>query len=172
VRRADVIRYYIRNPAAAEATLSAARRRASETRQNVEQPSPCPCLVAAVPELMFASRLCAAGQALGVAVRAARSRDELLDAARQCSGVIVEMTLEWDDPAALIALLKSSTPAKPVLAFFPHVQTELKRAAQAAGADRIAPRSQFERAMRDFFAEVFAPRRRAADDGPGEANAD
>lgn len=138
----------------------------------MERQSPRRSLVAAVPELMFASRLAAAGRALGVDVRTVRSRTNMLAELAQSSGAIVEMTVDWDDPAALIALLKSSAPAKPVLAFFPHVQAELKRAAQAAGADRIAPRSQFEQAMRDLIADAFGPQRRPAGDSPDESNAD
>lgn len=138
----------------------------------MERQSPRRSLVTAVPELMFASRLSAVAHALGVDVRLVRSRAGMLAGLDQSCGAIVEMTLDWDDPAALIALLKSTAPAKPVLAFFPHVQTELKRAAQAAGADRIAPRSQFEQAMRDLIADAFGPQRRPAGDSPDEANAD
>jgi predicted CoA-binding protein len=44
---------------------------------------------------------------------------------------------------ALVSALKARAPALPVVGFFSHVETALRRDALAAGADAVLPRSQF-----------------------------
>ena len=99
-------------------------------------------VLAVVPDLFFATRIAATAKAAGVefelvpreraAARAGESRPSLL-----------VLDLHTRDAVTLVTALKAAAPETPLVGFFSHVETELRRDALAAGADAVLPRSQF-----------------------------
>jgi DNA-binding NarL/FixJ family response regulator len=55
----------------------------------------------------------------------------------------VLIDLHATDAVALVTALKAAAPTVPVVGFYSHVETALRRDALAAGADAALPRSQF-----------------------------
>ena len=99
-------------------------------------------VLAVVPDLFFATKIAATAKVSGVEL-------ELVPPARaaarmtQAPAALVILDLHARDALSLIAALKQAAPAVPVVGFFSHVETALKRDAIAAGADAALPRSQF-----------------------------
>lgn len=99
-------------------------------------------VLAVVPDLFFATKLAATAKMSGVEL-------ELVPAARaaarmeQAPPALAILDLHAKDAIALIGALKAVAPAVPVVGFFSHVETAVRRDALAAGADAALPRSQF-----------------------------
>lgn len=99
-------------------------------------------VLAVVPDLIFASKLAATAKMSGVEL-------ELVPAARaaarieQAPPALAILDLHAKDAIALVGALKTAAPAVPVVGFFSHVETAVRRDALAAGADAALPRSQF-----------------------------
>ena len=70
-----------------------------------------------------------------------RTKESLIEKARQADLVIVDLHNQKIDPLTLPAELGSI----PMLGFFSHVEVELQRNAVAAGYQRVIPRSVFAR---------------------------
>jgi CheY-like chemotaxis protein len=104
-------------------------------------------VIAVVDDLFFASKIRGTGEQLGVTVRFARTLDSLAEAARrdQPSLIICDLHSQKIDPNELAKRLKADEQLRsiPLLGFFSHVQTELKKQAEQAGFDRVLPRSAF-----------------------------
>jgi CheY-like chemotaxis protein len=104
-------------------------------------------IIAVVEDLFFASKIRGTAEALGVTVRFARSVDAMIAGARRDrpSLVICDLHSEKVDPMELAKELKADEHLRsiPLLGFFSHVQVELQREAEAAGFDRVLPRSAF-----------------------------
>jgi hypothetical protein len=90
-----------------------------------------------VPDLLFGSRVQGGVEAAGHEVVAAGADPDLVIA-----------DVEVVDPAAV------GGPRR--LGFYPHVQPELKRRAEAAGFDLVVPRSRMARELADLVARVLA----------------
>jgi hypothetical protein len=118
-------------------------------------------IVYACRDLIFATKVRATAEALGLASRPARDAAALhqrlmcVDDGKghaAVTGVLIDMDL-GAEALALIRQAKTVLPAIPgrpavpgvpgVVAFGSHVATELLDAARAAGADFVLPRSQF-----------------------------
>ncbi|HXH06340.1 MAG TPA: hypothetical protein VNI83_07085 [Vicinamibacterales bacterium] len=103
-------------------------------------------VVAAVTDLLFASKIRAAAQALGIEVRFARTAEEILALARDGSArlVMIDLNSRDLDPLSAIARLKeASAGACRIVGFVSHVHGELIAAARRAGADDVLARSAF-----------------------------
>ena len=104
-------------------------------------------VIAAVSDMIFASKIRGTAEALNVTVNFARSEDSLFDAAKADvpSLFILDLHATRPDPFALAARLKSDEQLRdvPIVAFFSHVETELQRRALDAGIDHVLPRSAF-----------------------------
>lgn len=70
-----------------------------------------------------------------------RTKESLIEKARQADLVIVDLHSQKFDPLSLPADLSSAR----LLGFFSHVEVELQQQALAAGYDRVIPRSVFAR---------------------------
>ncbi len=66
--------------------------------------------------------------------------------------VLVDMHSDGLAPDEAIRSVKSACPHARVVAFFSHVQTELKAQAEAAGADDVWPRSAFVQRLPELLA--------------------
>ncbi len=106
-------------------------------------------IIAAVDDMIFSSKIRAAAEPLGVALKFVRSVEQLmLSAAEQKPDlIVVDLHNQKIDAVALAKRLKSSDELKSVtlLGFFSHVETQLQRAALEAGFDKVIPRSVFTR---------------------------
>jgi hypothetical protein len=98
-------------------------------------------VVAVVDDMFFASKIRATAEAVGVEISFPRTKESLIEKARQADLVIVDLHSQRFDPLTLPAELGSI----PLLGFFSHVEVELQRSALAAGYQRVIPRSVFAR---------------------------
>jgi PleD family two-component response regulator len=114
-------------------------------------------ILAAVDDLLFASKISAAARQLGAEVVFARSPGDVLRQARarRPDLVIFDLNSRQTDPLATIAALKADPELGGVrrLGFVSHVQTELIAAARLAGADDVMARSAFSARL----AEILRP---------------
>ncbi len=97
-------------------------------------------------DLIFTSRVAGTARDLGFTIKAARSADALAALARdeppRC--VILDLANPGLDVAALLGRLREDcTPVPRVVAYGPHVDAAVLRAAREAGCDPVLPRSKF-----------------------------
>jgi PleD family two-component response regulator len=112
-------------------------------------------IIAAVNDMIFASKIRGTAEALNVTVNFARSEDSLFDAAKADvpSLVILDLHSTRPDPFAIAARLKADEQLRdvPIVAFFSHVETELQRRAIEAGIEHVLPRSAFTRRLPEIL---------------------
>src|SRR5438105_4299801 len=91
------------------------------------------CVIAAVDDLFFASKIRGTAEQVGAEVRFARTIDAVIDAARECNPrlIIADLHSQNYDPIELARRLKSDEELRsiPLLGFFSHVQIELQEKA-------------------------------------------
>ena len=104
-------------------------------------------VVAVVDDMIFASKIRAAAEAVGVEITFPRTKESLLEKARHADLVIVDLHNRKIDPLALPADLDGTR----LLGFFSHVEVELQRQALAAGYGRVVPRSVFARDLAEIL---------------------
>jgi CheY-like chemotaxis protein len=96
-------------------------------------------VAALVDDLFFSSKISAIARQVGSDVVFCRSADGVTpDAAR----ILVDLNATTFDAVAEIRKLKANH-AVPIVAYFSHVQVELRRRAEEAGASQVLPRSAF-----------------------------
>lgn len=104
-------------------------------------------IIAIVDDLFFASKIRGTAEQVGARVQFVKSIPAAIEKARAEAPdlVIADLSASCCDAVALARALKSddSFADVPLLGFFSHVQTDLQRAAIAAGYDRVLPRSAF-----------------------------
>ena len=108
-------------------------------------------ILAVVDDLVFASKIRGTAEQVGVSVRFPRGSEALIEGALRDRPalIICDLHAQKIDPFKLAKTLKADERlcAIPLLGFFSHVQTELQRQAEAAGFDRVVPRSKFSRTL-------------------------
>lgn len=106
-------------------------------------------VMAAVDDMLFASKIRATAEQLNVEVSFERSADALLASAQETKPdlIIVDLQSQKFDAIALGKELKSHADLReiPLMGFYSHVLAELQRAATEAGFDTVVPRSVFSR---------------------------
>ena len=104
-------------------------------------------VIAAVGDMFFASKIRGTAEQLNVTVDFARTEAGLFDYAKAevPSLIILDLHETRFDPVQLAARLKADEQlrAVPVVAFFSHVEVELRRRALEAGVEHVLPRSVF-----------------------------
>jgi CheY-like chemotaxis protein len=104
-------------------------------------------VVAVVDDLFFASKIRGTAEALGVAVSFPRHADGVREVIKQNAPALIICDLQSEklDLMGLAKGLKGNPNTKdiPLIGFLSHVETDLQRAAQAAGFDQVMPRSLF-----------------------------
>ena len=112
-------------------------------------------VIAAVSDLLFASKIRGTAEHLNVTVEFARAEDALFDAAKAevPSLVILDLHAAQLDPFALAARLKADEQLRgvPIVGFFSHVQTDLQRRAREAGVDHVLTRSEFTKRLPEIL---------------------
>lgn len=109
-------------------------------------------VIAVVDDLLFASKIRGAAAQAGAEVRFVKTAEALLEAARggEASAVVIlDLQTSLLDPFAAAEALKSDARTRDVsvVGFFPHVQADLQRRAQAAGINHVMPRSVFNQRL-------------------------
>ena len=112
-------------------------------------------VIAAVSDMLFASKIRGTAEQLNVTVDFARNETGLFDYAKTevPSLIILDLQDTRLDPFALAERLKSDERlrAVPVVAFFSHVETELQRRAKQAGVEHVLPRSVFSSRLAEIL---------------------
>jgi CheY-like chemotaxis protein len=112
-------------------------------------------VIAAVDDLLFSSKIRTVARQLGVDVTFARSPDAILGAVRERRPALLVVDLNGEKMAPLDTI--RAVAADPelagtrVVAFASHVQTDAIRAARAAGAHEVLPRSAFAASLPDIL---------------------
>ena len=104
-------------------------------------------VIVVVDDMFFASKIRAVAEAVGVEVSFPRTREAVIEKAREARLIIVDLHNQKIDGVALARDLKADAQLRTILmvGFFSHVETELQRNALAAGFDQVLPRSVFAR---------------------------
>jgi hypothetical protein len=98
-----------------------------------------PRVLAFIPDLLFGSNVQGALGAGGHEVQLVATLEGDVDA----DVLVVDLTA--DAPARIAAVQAARTPGVPVLAFYAHVEADVKRAAEDAGFELVVPRSRMAR---------------------------
>jgi CheY-like chemotaxis protein len=99
-----------------------------------------------VDDMFFTAKISGAGVECGRQIERVKSREQLEGlVSNPPSLVIIDLNSDRLNPLETIEFFKSrpELSAVPIVSFVSHVQTDLIRAAQAAGCDYVLPRSAF-----------------------------
>ncbi len=96
-------------------------------------------VVAFIPDLLFGSNVLGALQAAGHQVQLSSDPVDAVGA----DVLVVDLTADSEQRIAAVARIGSDAP--PVLAFYSHVETDVRERAQAAGFELVIPRSRMAR---------------------------
>ena len=99
-------------------------------------------VLAIIPDLFFATKVSATARVSGVELELV-TRERAAARIAETPPALAIIDLHAQDAVALVSALKAAAPLVPVVGFFSHVETTLRRDALAAGADAVLPRSQF-----------------------------
>jgi CheY-like chemotaxis protein len=104
-------------------------------------------VIAIVDDLFFASKIRGTAEALGMTVSFPRHADGVREVIQQNQPALILCDLHSQkfELPGLARILKADAATRdiPLIGFFSHVQTDLQKAAEDAGFDRVMPRSMF-----------------------------
>jgi CheY-like chemotaxis protein len=116
-------------------------------------------IIAIVDDLFFASKIRGTAEELGLSVAFARNLEAVIEAARRdtASLIICDLHAPKVDLMDLARRLKADEGLRSIrlLGFFSHVQTELQQQSEAAGFDRVMPRSAFTKHLGEILAGTY-----------------
>ena len=105
-------------------------------------------VLALVPDLLFGSKVKAMLEGAGHEVEMAQSETDVWDQIAGTDVLVVDLTTEDIDGTTLLDTLRAGGEAPEgfkALAFYSHVDVEVKRRADEAGFDLVVPRSRMAR---------------------------
>ena len=112
-------------------------------------------VIAAVDDMFFKAKIRTTADHLNVEIDFVRSTDAAIESARTAAPalVIIDLHSPRYDFARIVGQLENDEQlrAVPVVGFFSHVETELKRRAEEAGIDRVLPRSAFTKRLPEIL---------------------
>ncbi len=109
-------------------------------------------VAAFIPDLLFGSNVMGALTAAGHQPVLVGRPQELAGAMADADVLVVDLTA--DVPQRLDAVRPLLGQGTPALAFFSHVETDVREAASAAGFDLVVPRSRMARAAGDLVSQL------------------
>ena len=109
-------------------------------------------VVAYIPDLLFGSNVVGALQAAGHEPVLVGRAEDVAGALAGAHVLVVDLTAEV--PARLDAMRPLLGDEVRSLAFFSHVETDVRAAAQEAGFDLVVPRSRMARAGADLVSQL------------------
>ena len=98
-------------------------------------------VIVVVDDMFFASKIRAVAEALGVEISFPRSKEAVIEKAREARLILVDLHNQKVDAVELARELSGVK----LIGFYSHVETELRQKALAAGFDEVLPRSVFAR---------------------------
>jgi len=104
-------------------------------------------VVAVVPDLLFGSKVQGMLAAAGHEVELVGSADDARS--RAADVVIVDLTAGEPDPTGIVGRV-------PTLAFYSHVEADVRARAEEAGYDLVVPRSRMAREGADLVARLVS----------------
>lgn len=114
--------------------------------------------IAVVSDLIFSTKISGTARAVGVDAKIVSTTKDLgaaLDAG-DVRLVIVDMSLANDEALAALRCGASHASRPTTLAFYSHVQSDLREAAERAGTDLILPRSKFNEQLPQLLRQYCA----------------
>ena len=102
-------------------------------------------------DLIFATKIRSTAEAVGAPTRPAREAEKLGTLLEEEDVALVLVDLELDEAESLIRQAKDHASQPRVIAFGAHVARERLQAAEAAGADRVMPRSTFTQELPELL---------------------
>jgi DNA-binding NarL/FixJ family response regulator len=108
-------------------------------------------VVAFIPDLLFGSNVLGALQAAG---HDAQLVSELGSDAAEADVIVLDLTADADE--RLEALTGLDGAQKRVLAFYSHVETDVREQAERAGVDVVVPRSRMNREGAELVRRLVA----------------
>ena len=122
-----------------------------------------PCVLVAVDDLFFSTKITETAKQLGIPLQFARSQDEVIARAltEKPSLLIVDLNSNRCNPIETIGQIKEDPDLRhiPIVGFLSHVQADLKVKATMVGCDRVLPRSVFTTHLAEILAEYTAASR-------------
>ena len=119
-----------------------------------------PCVLVAVDDLFFVSKITETAKHLGIPLLFARSQDEVIARAltEKPALLIVDLNSTRCRPVETILQIKEDADLRhiPVVGFLSHIQADLKIKATMAGCDRVLPRSVFTIHLPEILTEYTA----------------
>lgn len=115
-----------------------------------------PFVLGVLSDLFFGIKVAEAAKRAGGRMRMVKSEAELMTLAAEAPALIVfDLQQTSLEPARLLRALKAepALSAIPTLAYFSHVQEELRREALEAGCDLVLPRSVFTQRVEDLVGD-------------------
>jgi CheY-like chemotaxis protein len=116
-------------------------------------------IVAAVDDMIFAAKIKGTAEAIGAHIEFVHSADAAFTSVERepPALIICDLHSEKCDPFEIARRLKEepSLDGVPLLGFFSHVNIGLKHSADAAGFDRVLPRSSFVKNLADILSGEF-----------------
>lgn len=113
-------------------------------------------VLAFIPDLLFGSQVQGGLRTAGHTVDLVGDKDGLRNGVRQADVLIVDLT---DDPASRAALIQSLAPDERAgvrtVAFYSHVEADVRSMAEQAGFDLVVPRSRMAREGSDLVAGLL-----------------
>ncbi len=117
-------------------------------------------IIAAVPDMFFASKIRAVAEHLGLNVTFIRNEEALRNASlkEKPDLILVDLQSNTPDPFKLAHTVRSSDVLKdvPLLGFYAHVLQQLQDEAKEAGYTYIMPRSAFANKLADVLSGKIA----------------
>jgi hypothetical protein len=113
--------------------------------------------VAFVPDLLFGSNVLGALAAAGHEPVLVSNEGDLADALPGADVLIVDLTADASARMELVASALGSEPPR-TLAFFSHVERDVRVEAEQAGFDLVVPRSRMARAAGELVTELARAR--------------
>jgi hypothetical protein len=110
-------------------------------------------VVAFIPDLLFGSNVLGALQAGGHDPVLVGRGEDLRDALADAEVLVVDLT---DDVTARIEVVRAvlGSPPPRTLAFFSHVEHDVRAAAEQAGFDQVVPRSRMARTGAELVTQL------------------
>jgi len=104
-------------------------------------------------DLVFSSRLAAAGQRLGINVSTVSSIDAAVERIQGnlIELVVCDLSAPGAEPQALVAGLRREQANLAIVAYAPHVHEKRLEAATEAGCNEVLTRGQFDRQMDEIL---------------------
>lgn len=124
----------------------------------MNEPQPNPIAVRAVAwitDLIFETKIRSTAQSLGAALTTVRSIASLTAELDRSPPTLVIVDLNAaGDPIEAVTLAKAHASHPRVVAYVSHVDVDLARRAQSAGADEVMPRSRFTNELPKILGEA------------------